>query len=82
MTDPGFPRGGAPTLKGGGGEEGANLLFDQFFLENCMKMKKFWPGRAQVLGTPLRSVTADVSLNNLIVPFPRPHVDEVRKEPT
>ena len=34
-ADPGFPRGVRQPLRG----EGANLLFDKFFHENCMKMK-------------------------------------------
>ena len=38
VADPGFPRGGGANPKGGGG---ANLLFDQFLSENCMKMKTF-----------------------------------------
>ena len=37
VADPGFPRRGGANPKGG-----ANLLFGQFFPENCMKMKKFW----------------------------------------
>ena len=43
-----FPRRGAATPEGG-----ANLLFDQFFPENCMKMNKLWPrqggGRASLV---------------------------------
>ena len=41
VADPGFPRGG-----------GANLLFDQKFPKNCMKMKEFGPGGG---APPLRS---------------------------
>ena len=38
VTDSGFLRGDANH---GGGD--ANKLFDQLFIQNCMKMKKFWP---------------------------------------
>ena len=43
---------GKDNPSGGGSgisqREGANLQFDQFFSENCMKIKKFWPIGAHV----------------------------------
>ena len=48
MADPAFPRGGAPTPRGG-----ANMILPNF-LKNCMKLKEFGPtGRAHVPRTPL-----------------------------
>ena len=44
--------GGGTNLQGGG----ANLLFGQFFSENCMKIKNLEPeGGGRVPGAPLRS---------------------------
>ena len=37
VADPGFPRGGGATLKGG-----RQPIIWSIFAENCMKMKKFW----------------------------------------
>ena len=54
-----FPEGGARQPERGG----ANLLFDQFFSENCMKMKKFWSrGGGALPCAPLRSATANVAI--------------------
>ena len=51
VADPGFPRGGDTNLQSGG----ANLLFGQKFLENCVKMKEFGPrgGHASLVPPPL-----------------------------
>ena len=52
VADPGFLRGGAAYLQGGG----ANLLFGQKFSENCMKIKECRPGgggRASLAPRPL-----------------------------
>ena len=41
VADPGFPRwGGGANFQG----VDTNLLFNQIFPENCMKMKEFGPG--------------------------------------
>ena len=39
VADPGFPRRGGANFQGGG----ANLLLNQNFPKNCMKMKEFRP---------------------------------------
>ena len=50
VADPEFPRRGGGNFQGGD----ANLLFNQIFPENCMKMKEFGPrGGARVPGAPL-----------------------------
>ena len=53
VADLGFPRGGGANPQGGG----ANLLFDQKFPKNCMKMKEFRPrgGARPWRPPPLRS---------------------------
>ena len=48
MTDQDFPGGCANSQNGC-----ANLLFCNFFAENCMKMKEFGPGVGRVPGAPL-----------------------------
>ena len=46
VADPGFPRGGAPSLEGGGRQP----IIWPIFPENCMEMKTFWVrgGRASL----------------------------------
>ena len=51
VADPGFHGGRRQPLRG------ANLLFDQFFSENFMKMKKFWTGGASL--APPRSANGN-----------------------
>ena len=53
LADPGFP---------GGGGGVANLLFDQFFPKNCMKMKKFYPRRRR--GSQIRQCIEIVILSS------------------
>ena len=48
VADLGFPRGGAPTLKGG-----ANLLFALIFPETVWKWRILAEGGGRVPGTPL-----------------------------
>ena len=54
MADPGFPSGGAPTLK-------IAMIF-QSFAENCMKMKELGPpgGRRTSLVPALGSANASI----------------------
>ena len=59
VTDPELPRGGT------------NLLIDQFFPENCMKIKKFWPGGARPLRPTIqiRHCVAGTVVQNEINPY-------------
>ena len=45
--------------------DGTNLLFVQIFIENCMKIKEFWPRGAHVLGVPLRFTTEKFEIVSL-----------------
>ena len=47
VADPGFPRGGAPTLGGGGGGAPTQHTILPNFPQNCMKLKEFGPGGAR-----------------------------------
>ena len=64
VVDPGFTREGGRYKPQIGG---TNLLFDNFFSQNCMKMKKFWWWRERLSQHPsppdppmLRSAHTDI----------------------
>ena len=52
-----FQDGGGANFQGGG----INLLFNQIFPQNCMKMEEFGPREgARIRSTPLRSATDNI----------------------